>query len=73
MLDQFEEYLILSGGEAKPDYIAFLRELAAAPPAGVRLLHVFRSDYRALLFKHGLPRGLPAAEGENRRADTGWS
>ena len=56
ILDQFEEYLILEGGEEKTAYAAFLNALDAAPIPNVRLLHVFRQDYQSLLFKENLPR-----------------
>ena len=63
ILDQFEEYLILDGGEEKPAYAAFLADLVANPIPHVRLLHVFREDYRSLLFKENLPRYVPGDTG----------
>ncbi|MEM9062857.1 MAG: hypothetical protein AAGD13_20535 [Pseudomonadota bacterium] len=63
VLDQFEEYLILDGGPAKQIYTDFLQELATNPIPQIRLLHVFREDYRALLFKEGFPDYLPRLTG----------
>ena len=63
VLDQFEEYLILDGGPAKQVYTEFLCALAAEPIPQIRLLHVFREDYRALLFKEGFPDYLPRRTG----------
>jgi hypothetical protein len=62
VIDQFEEFLILNDEAARAPVIALLHDLDKAPLAGLRLLCVFRSDYRELLFKLGLPRYIP---GEN--------
>lgn len=63
ILDQFEEYLILDGGEDRTTYATFLRDIAADPVAGVRLLHVFRADYEPLIFKQDLPDMIPRRSG----------
>jgi hypothetical protein len=55
LIDQFEEFLILNDAEARKPLIALFCELAHTPLPGLRLLCVFRSDYRELLFKLGLP------------------
>jgi hypothetical protein len=62
VIDQFEEFLILNDEAARAPVIALLHELDKTPLATLRLLCVFRSDYRELLFKLGLPRYVP---GEN--------
>ena len=55
VIDQFEEVLILNDAKAQAEIINLLHMLNGAPFAGLRLLCVFRSDYRELLFKIGLP------------------
>ncbi len=55
IVDQFEEFLILNTPEQRAPFAAFLQELAAKPIEGLRLLLVYRSDYRALIFKLALP------------------
>ncbi|TCS48576.1 hypothetical protein EDD52_1552 [Primorskyibacter sedentarius] len=62
-LDQFEEFLILKGGEEKEVYSDFLDRLTQNPIPGIRIIHVFREDYRALLFKYDLPRYVPGDTG----------
>ena len=59
VIDQFEEFLILNDAADRRPLSDFLRGLADAPLKGIRLLLVFRSDYRELLFKLKLPRFLP--------------
>lgn len=63
ILDQFEEFLILESGEGKEGYAAFLNEFAKNPIDNIHILHVFREDYRALLFKLKLPDYLPHKTG----------
>lgn len=63
ILDQFEEYLILESGEDHAAYAELLRTLAETPILGVKLLHLFRSDYEELIFKQGLPDLLPRRNG----------
>ena len=55
VLDQFEEYLILDGSEEASEYAGFLKDFAQKPFTHIKLLHVFREDYRTLLFKQSLP------------------
>jgi hypothetical protein len=55
VMDQFEEFLLLEEGAEKVAYSEFLTELAKDPVPNIRLLHVFRSDYRELIFREGLP------------------
>ncbi|MFZ3326638.1 MAG: hypothetical protein WA231_12395, partial [Methylocella sp.] len=62
IIDQFEEFLILNKTEQQAPFAAFLQELAAAPIDGLRVLLVYRSDYRPLIFKLALP--LPT-DGKN--------
>jgi hypothetical protein len=62
VIDQFEEFLILNDEAARAPVIALLHDLDKTPLPALRLLCVFRSDYRELLFKLGLPRYIP---GEN--------
>lgn len=54
-LDQFEEFLILEHGVAEGSYAEFLRQISSKPVSNVRLLHIFRSDYRELIFRERLP------------------
>ena len=61
VVDQFEEFLILHKPEERSALTALLHALATDPIAGLRLLLVFRSDYRPLVFKLGLP--APVAHG----------
>ncbi|MGF1464057.1 MAG: ATP-binding protein [Maricaulaceae bacterium] len=73
VLDQFEEFLILHDEAERGGLAALLQDLHDSPRRGFKLLCVFRTDYRALLYKGGLP---PAQDGEtsvelapfNRRA-----
>ena len=58
VIDQFEEFLILNDAADGQPLADILRGLADAPLEGVRLLLVFRSDYREMLFKLELPRFL---------------
>ena len=60
VIDQFEEFLILDDATDYRPLADILRGLADSPLNGVRLLLVFRSDYRELLFKLDLPRFLSA-------------
>ena len=55
VIDQFEEFLILHKDEERTAFIAFLTDLTKRPIENVRLLIVFRSDYRPLIFKLDLP------------------
>jgi Leucine-rich repeat (LRR) protein len=55
VIDQFEEFLILHGEEERKTFAAFLSDLAKNPIDGLRILLVFRSDYRPLVFKLDLP------------------
>jgi hypothetical protein len=62
VIDQFEEFLILQNETARAPFAQFLSEIARDPIDGIRLLLIFRSDYRALVFKLELP---PLVAGEN--------
>ncbi|HXN89062.1 MAG TPA: leucine-rich repeat domain-containing protein [Methylocella sp.] len=62
IIDQFEEFLILNKPEQRATFAAFLQELAEKPIDGLRLLLVYRSDYRPLIFKLALP---PPSLGKN--------
>ncbi|MGH6837442.1 MAG: leucine-rich repeat domain-containing protein [Methylocella sp.] len=63
IIDQFEEFLILNNkAEQRAPFAAFLEELAAKPIDGLRLLLIYRRDYRALIFKFTLP---PPTHGRN--------
>jgi hypothetical protein len=53
--DQFEEFLILHTEEERRAFGAFLDDLVKNPIDGLRILLVFRSDYRPLVFKLDLP------------------
>lgn len=55
VMDQFEEFLILNEGVEKERYAEFLRDLAKNAIPNIVLLHVFRSDYRDLIFREQLP------------------
>ena len=55
VIDQFEEFLILNEEKTRAPLLPLLYALDKSPLPGVRLLCVFRSDYRELLFKLGLP------------------
>jgi hypothetical protein len=59
VIDQFEEFLILEAEEERRAFAGLLARLAAEPIPGVKLLLVFREDYRALLFKQELPAYEP--------------
>jgi hypothetical protein len=54
-IDQFEEFLFLHGSENGAAFASFLTDLSQRPIKGVKLLLVFRSDYRGLVFKLRLP------------------
>lgn len=56
VMDQFEEFLLLDQGEEKEKYAEQLHELEAEPVANIHILHVFRSDYRDLIFRENLPK-----------------
>ena len=62
VVDQFEEFLILHKDEERVSFGAFLNDLVTRPISGLRILLVFRSDYRALVFKLDLP---PLSADEN--------
>jgi hypothetical protein len=62
VVDQFEEFLILQNETARAPFAQFLREIVRDPIDGIRILLIFRSDYRALVFKLELP---PLVAGEN--------
>ena len=55
VIDQFEEFLILYKDDERAAFGAFLHDLMKRPINGLRILLVFRSDYRALVFKLDLP------------------
>ena len=62
VIDQFEEFLVLQK-EGEPVHLfTFVADLANRPIEGLRFLLVFRSDYRPLVFKLGLP---PLMAGKN--------
>ncbi len=69
VLDQFEEYLLHDDDSENPAevsrdaYARFITEVDRNPMPGIRILHVFREDYRALLFKYDLPRYIPGETG----------
>jgi Leucine-rich repeat (LRR) protein len=62
VVDQFEEFLILHRQEERATFADFLSDLERNPIEGVRLVLVFRSDYRPLVFKLDLP---PLVAGKN--------
>jgi hypothetical protein len=62
VIDQFEEFLMWHDEVACAAFASLLSDLATSPIDGLKLLLVFRSDYRALVFKLGLP---PLSSGEN--------
>jgi hypothetical protein len=62
VVDQFEEFLILHDEAARAAFASLLSDLAKSPIDGLKLLPVFRSDYRPLVFKLDLP---PLTPGEN--------
>jgi Leucine-rich repeat (LRR) protein len=62
VVDQFEEFLILHREEERATFADFLSDLVNNPIDGLRLVLVFRSDYRPLVFKLDLP---PLVAGEN--------
>jgi len=55
VIDQFEEFLILNDEKQRADFSTFLADLFKNPIDGLRILLVFRSDYRPLVFKLNLP------------------
>jgi hypothetical protein len=61
VIDQFEEVLILDDDAARAPVVELLRSLDRDPVPGLRLLCVFRSDYREWLFKHVLPASVAGA------------
>ena len=62
VIDQFEEFLILQTPEQQRPLANLLKDLSQNPIQGLKLLLVFRSDYRPLIFKLELP---PLAAGSN--------
>jgi len=62
VIDQFEEFLILHTEPERAAFASFLDDLFKNPIAGLRLLLVFRSDYRPLVFQLDLP---PLVAGQN--------
>lgn len=62
VIDQFEEFLILYKEEERRVFAAFLDDLVKNPIDDLRILLVFRSDYRPLVFKLDLP---PLVAGQN--------
>jgi hypothetical protein len=62
VIDQFEEFLILQNETARAPFAQFLVEIGRDPIDGIQILLIFRSDYRALVFKLELP---PLVAGEN--------
>ena len=63
VVDQFEEFLILEDEPQRAAFAGLLRHFAETPVPGVKLLLVFREDYRALLFKQRLPDFIPGRTG----------
>jgi hypothetical protein len=61
VIDQFEEFLILHDDAARAPVVELSRSLDRDPVPGLRLLCVFRSDYREWLFKHVLPASVAGA------------
>ena len=59
VIDQFEEFLILGDADARAPLLELLPPSTPSPGRDCALLCVFRSDYRELLFRLGLPRYLP--------------
>jgi hypothetical protein len=55
VIDQFEEFLILHSDDERAAFTALLGDLTRNPIDGLRILLVFRSDYRPLVFKLDLP------------------
>src|SRR5262249_18317325 len=55
VIDQFEEFLILHREEERRAFADFLDDLVKNPIDDLRILLVFRSDYRPLVFKLDLP------------------
>jgi hypothetical protein len=55
VIDQFEEFLILHKEEERLPFADLLSDLLKNPIDNLRLLIVFRSDYRPLIFKLDLP------------------
>ncbi len=56
VMDQFEEFVVLSTDEARAGLVTLFDDLRADPIAGLRVLVVLRSDYEALIEECGLPR-----------------
>ena len=56
VLDQFEEFLILSDEEQRTAFAALLRSLAESPVPNLQILMILRSDYRPLLDALALPQ-----------------
>jgi hypothetical protein len=54
-IDQFEEFLILHREQDRSPFANLLSDLVKNPIEGFKLLLVFRSDYRPLVFKLELP------------------
>jgi hypothetical protein len=55
VIDQFEEGLILSGGEIKAAFLALLCDLTARPVLGIKVLLSLRAEYLNDLPELGLP------------------
>jgi hypothetical protein len=62
VIDQFEEFLILHKKEERQAFATFLDDLINNPINALRILLMFRSDYRPLVFKLDLP---PLLAGQN--------
>jgi hypothetical protein len=59
VIDQFEEFLILHDEVTHSAFASLLSDLTKSPIDGLKLLLVFRSDYRSLVFKLDLPSLAP--------------
>ena len=55
VIDQFEEFMILNDESARAPFAQLLEDITKNPIGGIRILLIFRSDYRALVFKLELP------------------
>jgi hypothetical protein len=55
VIDQFEEFLILRSEQEHRSFAEFVSDLTKRPIEGLKILLVFRSDYRPLVFKLELP------------------
>jgi hypothetical protein len=62
VIDQFEEFLIRHKHDERGKFAVLLGDLATTPIVGLRIMLVFRSDYRSLVFKLDLP---PLVAGQN--------